>query len=311
MKYIFFIMFIYINIIDCSYFSCISEKDITKCSEHTINEFSNFICTKAKRKENIFCSIFPKNEEDIPIFKNLSIGIAKEEHSVLGIDIYHENDFIDYYEVNGEQIPFLNDKILINSFSDSEIHNIELNNVCSYQFEGRISNCFMDDECDSRHISSDICYNADHFDELKELVNCGYAEIKLKKDNGKEISMTSCGYIPGDKLKSELYGFFNSHFIQNFFLKHFIFITYGRDELSKISYEVTIIDKNGKKFKSKGNYETSIWSNGEDINEAIEDKKENESKNESKSDSTNGSKNDLKNDYFKIILLLIILIIFI
>lgn len=302
MKYILAIMLICINIIDCSYYSCISERDITKCSEHIINEFPSFICTKAYRGSNIFCSIFPKNEEDISIFKNLSIGIAKEEYCVTEIiNYYHENDFIDYFEVNGKQIPFLNDKNFFDSFSDSEPQNNELRNVCSYQFEGRIANCYMDDECDSSHISSDICYNTNHFTELKELVNCGYAEIKIKKDNGKEISMTTCGYIPGDKLKSELYGFFNSHFIQNFFIKHFLFINYGSDQQSKITYEATIVDKNGKKFKSKGNYETSKWSNGEDINEVAE--------NESTNESNNDMKNDSKINYFKNILLLITLII--
>ena len=274
------VFFIYTRFIYCSYLSCISENNPSNCSSHTIDDFPNFKCIKTYTVYYDYdtgeehCTIYPKNESDFPMFKKLFIGQGKEDYCSSYIYSAWQIFYTDSYEINGEKknIPFN-----VTSFSEEDIKMIESHNICSYKFDGEntqlIFDCYSGDKekCDYYHIkSADICYNTHQFDDLKDLVNCGYAEIKLKKKDGKEVELTTCGYVPGIKLGSEWSDFFSYYFIHNFMVNRYLHSIYGinyKDEIS--DYDLVVTDKNGNKFQLKGNKDGIINNDNNNFNKNI------------------------------------------
>jgi len=170
---------------------------------------------------------------------------------------------------------------------------IESKKSCSYNSFGRIIDNRKNNIYDFSNINDkNICFNCVNFPELENLVDCGYAEIKMKINDRihykiKEYNIKTCFFIPNDNLPKEIWSFLKKEYIDFYFLGNYISYMLTNAESNKIvstsgdsgsrkrklddwpymyeSYELVVEDKNGKKIKyasSSDNFEliSESWS---------------------------------------------------
>lgn len=183
------------------------------------------------------------------------------------------------------------DGVILNKgkFITSDDINIANNkNTCGYLFIGRFLK-YLEEIADTENehlfgtypdiTNENTCYNADTFHELKGLIECGYNEIKIKKNN-QEITIKTCGYISSDTLSKELKDYMDLsliHYLLGEEILNLVENAYLRfpNELesnerrilsSDITWEMNIKSKNGKKVTYKSeDIENLRKSNGNNV----------------------------------------------
>ena len=268
----------FFSIVFCTAESCDDEEDATKCSTHTI-EYNGFSCHKISYEDESECGIFPDNASTQKAYFNLVNGMEKEIYSGIPISSRAEQD------INEEVIQMSSNKesyskgeeikITLKELTQSDINLINSNSTCSYYYYGKVFDYFNDLSQNYSNYKGypnitdkNLCFNAKQFSDLKDLVDCGYAEIKYKSGN-KEYEVKTCFYIPNNKMPEELGKYLKASFIDVIMADYgYISQTFQLieqyDEMAKSleeananrrastiepSYEIVVENKDGKKVK--------------------------------------------------------------
>ena len=258
-----------ISTIYCSYDSCENENDHTKCSNHTIDELTDFSChfflddSNDLSKEGDlyserYCHIYPNSAKNQKIEWKIEQGFTKESMSA------HPESVDEFNYVAEPQKEFYekNETILIKkkSISNEDRIIISSKNTCGYQFIARINSNFSKNY---NLTDKNICFNTSQFPELKDLINCGYSTITINK-TGKIFNINTCFGIPDNHLPDDFQIVFSKMFVVNAILsladkmEEFPIaskLIKRKNEKERklgdidIKYEMIIEDKYGKKYK--------------------------------------------------------------
>ena len=287
-KIAFIIYLVFVGYIYCTADECQSETDQAKCSEHNI-EFKGFSCFKFSNEplNKRGCYELPDDTKNQISFFNITNGITKEITS----------GFVDYNDdiSDGSINILMLKKVISNKDEEAEINirkptedennMIKSRKSCSYNSYGRVFNDLFNKKIKEFQNITDknICFNSQQFPELKDLVDCGYADIKIVlpsindydddvEDNDdspkREYHIKTCFFIPNDNLPNELWLYLKAVSIDLSFLGNYIPLTLNQVEYAKFgyfdsqnerrqleslymykSYEIVVEDKNGKKVK--------------------------------------------------------------
>ena len=220
MKRIIILLFL-ISYIFCSIKSCTRENDYEKCSIHDI-EYKGFSCYKFNSDDGKYCSFHPDSSESQKVIFKLMNGLSKEIESGIEDEYINYNDIKNFYSEKesydkGEEIALKTEEI---SEEDKKI--IKGKKTCRYLFEGRFNNIVNDETLmRSYNLHPDIedkntCFNAEQFPDLKDLLDCGYAEIKYTTESNKQYTLKTCYYIPNDKMPEEFGSYLKEAFMKIF-----------------------------------------------------------------------------------------------
>jgi hypothetical protein len=219
------------------------KTDIGNCSSVYIEakEFQNYKCKAVGSS----CIIVPKDEKNQEKFQKITNGENKEIASK-----NYEKYTSGFY----------------GTFSDEDKAIIESKNTCSYISFGSFyetGNIGISDK--------NKCFNAEQFNDLKGLIDCGYGEALINY-KGVINNINLCYYIPGQKMDNELMPYFKYHYIdkitkndlkaiiaQRFITRHLEGEETIKDE--NLSYEIVVEDKYGNKVKyTDSNFEINFIS---------------------------------------------------
>ena len=190
MKRIFiFILSIMFCSILCSLQSCLEEKVQSQCNSHTMESKYNYLsCFKGEIEGgDSACGPFFSDKNAQKQFFSYEKGYRKESSSIYPFssiqkdeslrvpekDSYDKDEIIKYKEIS-----------FLDSLTDEDKKIMNNNNTCLYQSHAR----FVDPDNYIGEIkinisNKDICYNADRFEDLKDILDCGYATAKIKYNN--------------------------------------------------------------------------------------------------------------------------------
>ena len=264
----------------CSYDSCVGESDQTKCENHQIDEYKGFSCYKFSNEDNEAeksCFPFPDDSNSQKSYVNIFNGMGKELYSYdpkyeSGIYDFSEEEFFTLKKESyskGEEIKYEGE-----TFSEEDKKIItQQKNTCLYFYYGKyfdelyeLSNDLSKYKAYENIQDKNICFNANQFSELKDLVDCGYAEIKYVIEN-KEYNIKTCFLIPGNNMPEDLESFFKKEYIDILFeevsISSDLFYNIelyeqtknqAQDNSRRLSssstrYEAVVENKNGKKVK--------------------------------------------------------------
>ena len=259
--------------------SCYYDTESSECSRDEA-DYENFSCYKMSYDNNDdddddddeICNEFPDNIDSQKAAFKLFKSMEKELSSGLYIDGYPEKEeaqFLEYYPEKesyqkGEEII-----IKTRRMSDDDINTFKSKSTCAYQLYGRFLesyhnigngedfNGYVDVE------NKNSCFNVQQFSDLKDILQCGYAEIKYINRNNKEYNIKTCFYVPTNKMPKDLYslliGTYLSEIIVDVIPSMFDMIEDNErntmedferrlDETTS-SIEIVAEDKNGKKVK--------------------------------------------------------------
>ena len=190
--------------INCDILECSEERNIANCSSHDVKYIGDFNCHPFHyilgNDSLDICSIFPNSAEDQKIFWKITAGFEKESLSVLAhynSELNEESDIIaipekEYYGTN----EIVNMKYTSSSSDDMRIINSK--NTCLYKFA--VNSLLVEDYKFVNITDRNECFNTNHFPDLENLINCGYATITLNTDSGKPFTLQTCYYIPDNHL---------------------------------------------------------------------------------------------------------------
>lgn len=225
------------------------------CSSKTIG-YEGFSCYKVINNNDYKCITFPDNKEIQKLFFQQRNGIVKEFHSAFPVVEGNEDadkplfeGTKDKYE-KGETIET---KDLILSDEDKIV--LKSKNTCAYYNYGRVDSNPSSTYPDIT--DKNICFNAKQFNDLKNLIDCGYATITFITPE-KNYIIKTCYYINNKKMPSEFIYLLREHFfniesgVSIDFLSQIFNMLKGdgeRRKLSDLNYEAIVEDKNGRKIK--------------------------------------------------------------
>lgn len=188
--------------------SCFEEKDLSQCKKHTFESKYSFLsCFKYEDDEGIIsCVPFFNTEKNQKSFRKFMKGMIKEELSVFPLsevdldenyqdfekDSYGIDDVVTYKNIPFSDLLTEEDKKIINN-----------NNTCLYQSKAR----FVDPDNYKGAIKinisdANLCYNADRFEDLKDLFDCGHATIKAQYNNTQFV-FNNCYMIPDQNMDKD------------------------------------------------------------------------------------------------------------
>ena len=268
--------------------SCLSEDNPLICQEHDYN-IKNGYCYTLKNPGipdddgNIedTCIPLPKDSENQKAFWNILNGIMKEIYLLPFNE--EEEELIepkkDYYK-KGEKVEVNKYK-----FTDQEKAKVNGKNTCLYLSSGKMyeySEAIQKDPENWKSIpfpnitDKNVCFGAEKFKDLANLMNCGYANIKLYTPD-KTYGLSTCYYMPDNQLSNDFFPFYKDFFIDNIVLDEDLYIelidgmesandanlkkafplNHKKRKLDDVNnYEITIEDKYGKIIQYDKNSDT-------------------------------------------------------
>ena len=251
MKRIIIISMMFLSIY-CTVESCLNETDPSQCQKHTIEQkFKYYSCFKFENEDfpdfEEKCTLYYTNEELQKLYYKYQVGRFKEWATMNGgnAGIYYvKGDTVHRKEMEIEDVLTKEDeKIFFGK------------NNCWYKAYAR----FYNDYEGERYINisdKNVCYNVDRFEDLKDIMDCGYATIKGKYKNNSFV-LTNCAYIldknvderfkdfyKDGELSYEISYYFN-HVVPSFLemAKYNISTNFHRDDVQ--DYEISIEDRYG------------------------------------------------------------------
>ena len=293
-----------INSYYCSYYDCEEEEDQSKCSEHDI-EYEGLSCYKITNLNNLdktneierYCFPFPTDKSIQQSYFKCYIGFYKETISMYGKLFWENEDEEEAYEDEDNDRPYslkpdkeeysLNDEIVLSDveFTDEEKKLITSKNTCLYLLWGRYYDSMLE-YVYSQNMENygayqsikdkNVCFNAQQFPELKDLIDCGYAEIKYIEGT-QEKTINTCYPIPNDKMPQKLMKYFKGSLIVQLEKAYLpsIFGIYEEDDDERRrlavtgTFQITVENKNGKKVQYiSGQSEMKILSEGGESNQS-------------------------------------------
>ena len=270
-------------------FECSNALDQRKCNDIKV-ELSDFYCFKAKLFFNKLtkCFPFPKKAKKQKLYLNIHNGLTKELYSFFGSyvkemekenpeklkdstkgllhtkkEFYKKDDIIEIEE---------------RTFTKKDLDIISKENTCTYHLYGKYK---WKEEVDYENIEDkNICFNADKFDDIKDIIDCGYATIRFSF--GYDIhQIKTCYLIPNDNLPHNLTALFKSQIIgdieENIGITHALFNKIAKahkvnndewdeeiniNRLNSLVYIIEVENKYGRKVKYSNDNEMEIISEG-------------------------------------------------
>lgn len=188
----------------CTYKSCIDEKDLSQCSKHTLEPeiFGNdFSCFKFVRFLNITgCDVFLTNSDSQKAFVKYLSGIQKESKSIYPISKLEKDEtlILTYDKETYDK----DDTIIFKNvpLTEEEKRIINNSNTCYYHSISRFRTPqYYKGEKKINITDKNVCFNVDKFEELKGIMDCGYATIKGTFNNI-SFAFTDCFVIQDKNL---------------------------------------------------------------------------------------------------------------
>lgn len=297
----------------CSSERCSSESEGVQCESITVDDINGFSCYKTSYEDDLSdyeCLALPEDISKLKPFINLLNGMLKEDDSGYAYYIKSMNGYSSTYDILSKDTYSKDDVITFKeqSYTNEDIEIINGNKTCTYLFNGKVFDELRqlgENMNEYKNIEDKtICFNAEQFSELKDLVDCGYAKIKYVSE-GKVYNIKTCFYIPNNKMPEEFGAYFKKEYVDTLFedeesLFPQIFYSIenhnemipeegGYRRLSSIGFEVEVENKNGKKVKytdssndieviEKGSEETKDLPKDSDSEQTKEPEKNNNSK---------------------------------
>ena len=263
-----FVIFLIAHCCYCSFLECNEAKDVNTCNNIKI-EYNDFYCFKAKYwdVDESQCVAIPKNQEYQKLYARMVIGFNKEMFSYIAPhaeDMGETSDELFEKYVNKSYCPKkefynLDETVELekDSLTNADKSKLLSKKTCKYYNFGRY---FWDSQKLNYPNINDknICFNSEQLDDLKDLIDCGYADIKFSI-NGKDYSIQTCYLIPSDNMP-EIFNEFYMSLIKdeiegengnlNFIFETMADLDKGeRRRLSTFKYDIEVENKNGKKVK--------------------------------------------------------------
>ena len=276
-----FIALILAYSINSNFETCIDELDPTKCEMHD-DGINNGYCYTIKNpgipdedgKIEDDCIPLPDNAENQQIFWKLFNGYHKEFY-LFGFINDEEIQLFepkkDYYK-KGETV-----EVNQLEFTEAEKAKVNKNNTCSYHHVGKLLEyieAVTNGEENRPNVpfpnitDKNVCFGAEKFNELKNLLNCGYANFKLY-DGFKTITFNTCFYMPDKQMPDGFLPHYKEYFVDGLMFEEDLYseamdeteaeedvdvdfkksfrLGHKKRKLSDIQeYEITIEDKYGK-----------------------------------------------------------------
>ena len=269
-------------------------------------------CRKIYYENKEICYYSSSNDEDINIINRLSKGFALEKFSSNAYD--RKGEYLVFNSNSMELFNFRNNDFTNLTKEEKEI--VEKSNTCSYLSYGKSRDSiekFLDYPLDLDN--KEACFQVDQFDELKGLVDCGYAEVTAQNPNNRQkpiIRFTRCFFIPSDNLSSKflpIYNFYikteNSNHDKREealgLLANFDgYYTRRRLEQEEFSYEIIVTSRNGKKVRYRD----------DKFMEVLEEGKENQNEDGKENKDEKCLQKTINSNYIIILSFLLLLICF-
>lgn len=262
----------------CSMDDCTYSTDQDLCNSIKVEDNSLY-CFKADlydplREEVVSqCLVYPKTAEYQKLYWQLENGLNKELYSIDGKNYVTEEIEAQLIKPKKE---FYNTNEVIKtgpgslSSKDEEIFKSE--NTCAFNLFDK----FMRNPNEKINNITDknTCFNARQFEDLENLIDCGYAIIKFKV-NGENHEFKTCHLVPTSKFPqsySILYMSYIEEGAADDLLKDLLLHISkndGSDErrrLATITYEIEAENKYGRKVK----YSSQNTQNFEILAEGVE-----------------------------------------
>jgi len=257
----------------CTAESCFNETDPSQCQKHTMEPIpilKYYSCFKYVNEDlpdlKQKCSIYFTDEKIQKMFYKFEVGRFKEWGTV-----NKGNSKISYVEGDTYK-----EKVMkIEDVLTKEDEKIFLGkNNCFYRTFDRFYNDYKGEK--NINISDkNVCYNVDRFEDLKDIMDCGYATITGKYKN-KSFVLTNCVPIL-DKNADEFFkdnykgsylfwdgGYYFNHVIPSFLemAKYNISTNFQKNDVQ--DYVISVEDRYGNIVKYNINEETIDGDDGED-----------------------------------------------
>lgn len=255
--------------------SCLEERDKSKCEVHKI-DISDYSCFKIDSPDRLvlgeieiktkFCSPFPEKSEEQKSFWKLHRGFIKELNSASKYENFSpilSTGEKDFYK-KGEEVIFKNI-----SFSEEDKKIINSENTCSYHLYGRYTDNSSQYMQGYPNVTDpNLCFNAEKFNDLKGILNCGIANISYRYSNSTYNFNNTCIYSVSNRASQSLQKYFKTALVDGLFgydglITRLISFrglvgSFGNFKLSEDKlkrkeqlnnneyYEIIVKDKNGK-----------------------------------------------------------------
>ena len=270
MKRIIIISMMFLSIY-CTAESCLNEADPSQCQKHTLEQqLKYYSCFKYENEDfpdiEQKCTLYYTNEELQKLYYKYQVGRFKELATMDGGNAaiyYVKGDTVHRKEMGVEDVLTEEDeKIFFGK------------NNCWYKAYAR----FYNDYEGERYINisdKNVCYNVDRFEDLKDIMDCGYATITGKYKN-KSFVLTNCVPIL-DKNADEFFkdnykgsylfwdgGYYFNHVIPSFLemAKYNISTNFQKNDVQ--DYVISVEDRYGNIVKYNINEERIDGDDGED-----------------------------------------------
>ena len=283
-----FIVLILAYSINSNFESCLDEINSTNCQIHD-NDIINGYCSTiinpgipdddGEIKDQ--CVVMPESAENQKVFWKLYNGIFKEGYllNLINGEEYLVEPKKDHYK-KGEIVE-VNKRL----FTEEEKAKVNKNNTCLYHNVGKM-NEFLEaiGEAPENWTSIPLpnitdkndCFGADKFNDLKNLLNCGYANIKIFTKK-KTLTYKTCHYIPDKQMSNDFLPIYKHYFVDDLMFNEDLYsdiidamepdmdvdfkksfhLGHKKRKLADIEkYEITVEDKYGKIIKFDKNSDT-------------------------------------------------------
>ena len=194
----------------CSIDGC-TEADFSNCANINVG-FKGFSCFQRissyedddegyDEEDEKGCAPLPTDKEAQQAFWKINDGFQLESNSAYG----HSEDENDFFLSTGKKDFYGSGEVVEmsqNSLSNDVISKIKGQKTCAYNIIGR-NLMSVGGDTYSDITDKTICFNSEKFDEMKNLVDCGYADISFTL-GGQNYKMKTCFYVPNDHMPSNL-----------------------------------------------------------------------------------------------------------
>ena len=254
----------------CTEKSCSEENDQSKCQSHTMESQYNYLsCFKFEDEEAVTkCKSFFINEKSQKIFAKLMKGYQKEKISKYKVsEIQHDRTIVKYEKETYSRDDTIKviEVNLLESLTAEDKNIINNQNTCHYRSIARFDVNYID-ETKVNISDKNICFNVDRFEELKDVLDCGYATIKGKYNN-KEFAFTNCFLGLDKKADSEFQKYYKAFLSETYFKYHCVDVipnfiertgrfldandnTGGKFNAEEMQeFEIVVEDRSGNKIK--------------------------------------------------------------
>ena len=176
----------------CSLESCIDETDISQCTRHTMEaEFNYLSCFKFKDNTNSQCAPNFIDHGSQKVFAKFLTGSEKELKSMIPSEIHEDETIRVFDKETYDKDDTISTKSIQLTEEDKRIINNK--NTCNYNAKSKSVKFVQYPENTTIKVADkNVCFNSERFEDLKDILDCGYATLKGKYMNVPFIFTCCC-----------------------------------------------------------------------------------------------------------------------